>query len=107
MLFSVIVYSLILIALLSSFHRSLLQIKDIILFTIAFWFSFLMIAQPGFTTKIANFFGFQIASNFLFATSIFTLFVYILKLKFKIIIIERNMRGYINSTEIQKLRDIL
>jgi hypothetical protein len=66
-----------------------------------------MIAQPEFTIKIANFFGFRIASNFLFATSIFILFVYILKLKFKLIIIERNLRGYINSSEIQKLRETL
>jgi len=89
------------------FSRNLIELRHILFFTLLFWggFAFLAHAEP--TNKLAEIFGFKLASNMIFFFGFFVFSTYLIKLRMEIVVLNRKLRKLMNSIEIEKLRQFL
>lgn len=103
----ILMYIAFLTLLVKAFQEHVIKIKDLFAFTIIFWSFYVVLRNEQLLSEIANYFGFQVASNLIFAGISVVLSGYMIKLHFKVVTLERKLRSLVFTNELEKIKKIL
>ena len=107
LLFSFLVYLTTFTILFKGFKQNFFGVHYLLIFTFLFWFFIVLQYFGNATQDLANFLGFEMASNLIYACSIALLFIAFVRLKMEVVRIHRAMRRLIVQQEIVNIRNDL